>query len=153
MKYIVKPIRRNEAQEFVRRHHRHNKPPVGDLFRTALFCDDDLIGVAIVGRPVSRHLDNGLNCEVIRLCVLDGHRNACSTLYARACRVAKALGYQNIYTYTLITESGSSLRASGFTKDAESPGGQWSCATRPRQLLLPEFQNLRKIRWLRVLNK
>lgn len=36
---------------------------------------EKIVGVAIVGRPVSRYLDNGLTLEVNRLCT-DGTRNA-----------------------------------------------------------------------------
>ena len=72
-----------------------------------------LAGVAIVGRPVSRYLDDGLTLEVNRLCT-DGTKNACSFLYGAAARAAKVLGYHRIVTYILDTESGVSLRASGW---------------------------------------
>ena len=151
-RYQVLPIIQRAAQNFIGQHHRHNKPPRGDLFRCSLWCDQELVGVLMVGRPLARMLQDGLTCEVIRLCVLDGHANACSMLYARAARVARELGYNKIITYTLITEQGGSLRASGWTRENVSDGGQWSRDGRPRQLLLPEFQNLQKVRWSRTLN-
>lgn len=51
-----------------------------------------MIGCAVCGRPVSRHYDNGLTCEINRLCT-DGTYNACSMLYGACCRVAKEMGY------------------------------------------------------------
>lgn len=77
------------------------------------------MGVAIVGRPVSRHLDDGWTLEVNRLCT-DGSRNACSALYAAAWRAARAMGYKRLVTYILESENGASLRAAG-----------WKCVGRP----------------------
>lgn len=73
-----------------------------------------LIGVSCCGRPVSRVLDDGRTLEINRLCCLSGSRDACSMLYSRSCAVAEALGYRKVTTYILESETGSSLRASGF---------------------------------------
>lgn len=153
-RYQIIPIHRKAAQEFIRQHHRHNKPPVCDLYRIALKYKNQIVGVCVVGRPMARALCDGLTAEIVRLCIIDDNnlRNACSMLYARAARIAKAMGYNKIITYTLITEHGSSLRASGFEKEATTSGRQWNTPSRPRQLLLPEFQNLEKVRWSRILN-
>lgn len=88
-------------------------------------------GVAIVGRPVARSLDNGWTLEVNRLCT-DGKRNACSMLYGAAWRTAKALGYRRLITYTLPEEGGASLRATGWRLLGERGGGNWNTPTRPR---------------------
>lgn len=151
-KLKVLPIHQRAARDFITKHHRHNKAPRGDYFRLSLWSETQLVGICMVGRPMARMLQDGLTCEVIRLCVLDGYKNACSMLYARAARIAKAMGYNKIITYTLITEHGSSLRASGFKKEGTTSGGQWNRPSRPRQMLLPEFQNLEKVRWSRILN-
>ena len=95
-------------------HHRHHKPVIGHKFSIGCEQDGTLVGVVITGRPVSRYLDNGLTLEVTRLCTT-GEKNACSMLYAAAARAAKAMGYHKIITYTLETESGSSIRAAGWT--------------------------------------
>ena len=79
------------------------------------------MGVAIVGRPVSRYLDNGLTLEVTRLCTT-GEKNACSMLYSAAARAAKAIGYRKIITYTLDTEAGASIRAAGWTCMGQAGG-------------------------------
>lgn len=112
------PISLSEANTFVATWHRHHKPVVGHKFSIGCEADGRLAGVAIVGRPVSRYLDDGKTLEVNRLCT-DGTKNACSFLYAAAARAARAMGYQRIITYTLDTEGGASLHAAG-----------WCCAGR-----------------------
>lgn len=120
------------AARFVKEHHRHHTPPVGHLFSIGAFDADDMIGVAIVGRPVSRHRDDGLTAEVTRLCVREGARNAASFLLGKSAKAALALGFRRIGTYTLARESGVSLRAAGWVEISKSPGRSWSVPSRPR---------------------
>lgn len=126
----VTPIELSEANAFVSKFHRHHKPVVGHKFSIAV-SNDVVCGVAIVGRPVSRHLDNGLTLEVNRCCT-DGTRNACSMLYAAAWKAAKALGYMRLITYTLPEEGGASLRGAGWTLVGLRGGGNWNVKSRPR---------------------
>jgi hypothetical protein len=119
------------ASAFVSKHHRHHTPPAGHLFSLAAYEDNRLCGVAIVGRPVSRHRDNGLTAEITRLCT-DGTKDAASFLLGRCAKAAFALGFDKIGTYTLARESGSSLRGAGWTLIGERGGGSWSVPSRPR---------------------
>ncbi len=145
-KLSLVPISRAEAHEFVRLHHRHHKPGPGDKFCIAVADDTgEVRGVAIVGRPVARALDDGWTLEVTRLCT-DGAKNACSMLYGAAARAAFAMGYKRIGTYTLPEEGGASLRASGWTLVGEAGGGSWSRSSRPRVDKHPTAQ---KLRWER----
>ena len=121
----------SDAAAFVSEHHRHHTPPVGHLFSLAAYQGDRLCGVAIVGRPVSRHRDDGLTAEVTRLCT-DGTRNAASFLLGKAARAAFALGFQKVGTYTLEREGGASLRAAGWTLIGTAGGGSWSVPSRLR---------------------
>lgn len=121
-----------EANEFVARHHRHHPPVVGHLFSIGAMSGSRLVGVVIVGRPVSRMRDDGLTAEVTRLCT-NGDRNACSFLYGKAAKAAFALGFTRIGTYTLPDEGGASLRASGWKLLGERGGGQWDTPTRRRK--------------------
>jgi hypothetical protein len=122
----------NEANTFVRRHHRHHLSATGHKFSLAVVDDREQIrGVAIMSRPVGRMLDNGLTLEVIRLAT-DGCPNACSALYAAAWRATKALGYSRLITFILDTEPGTSLIAAGWKCLGETRGGSWSRANRPR---------------------
>lgn len=120
------------AAAFVAEHHRHHTPPVGHLFNIGAGRADQLVGVVIVGRPVARRRDDGLTAEITRLCVLDHEPNACSFLYGRAAKAAFALGFIRIGTYTLQRESGTSLRAAGWTLIGETPGRSWSVPSRLR---------------------
>lgn len=128
----LRPLTVSDAKAFVARHHRHNGPPVGGLFAVGVEADGELRGVAIVGRPVARPLDDGWTCEVTRVGT-DGVRNGCSMLYGACARAAKALGYSRAYTYTLAEESGASLRAAGWEMDAELPARPtWDTPARRR---------------------
>jgi hypothetical protein len=125
----IVPCKISEANLFVKNFHRHNKPTVGALFSIGASCGGNLVGVAICGRPVARHFDDGFTVEVNRCCVIDGSpKGTCSALYAAAWRAAKALGYKKIITYTLQSESGASLRGAGWKVLAErkaSDPSQW----------------------------
>ena len=99
------PCSLREANAFVAQHHRHHKPDRGHKFSVALAQDGKTVAVAIVGRPKARHSDDGQTLEVTRL-ASDGTKNACSMLYGAAWRVAKALGYRRLLTYTLGSEPG-----------------------------------------------
>ena len=109
------------AAYFVNRHHRHCKAPMGHKFSIGCWKNGKLVGVAICGRPVARKLDNGTTIEVTRLCTT-GEKNACSKLYSYCAKMAKKQGYKKIITYTLMSESGSSLKASNFILEAENAG-------------------------------
>lgn len=80
----IVPMTLREANAFVEQNHRHHGATVGHKFSIGLSDGEKIVGIAIVGRPVSRHLDDGWTLEVNRLCT-DGTRNACSMLYAAAC--------------------------------------------------------------------
>lgn len=139
----LRPISFRDAQKFVRENHRHNKPPVGHKFSIACYDGDRLCGVAMVGRPVGRYLDDGLTLEVNRYCT-DGTKNACSILYGAAWRAAKALGYKHLVTYTRQSESGASLRAAGWKYDGPAGGTHWTGQRYEQtEMVLDEM----KVRW------
>lgn len=136
MKYDLVPLELKEAQDFVNAHHRHNVAPHRDKFRVGLAFEDELVGVIMVGRPIARHNDDGWTLEAIRCCVLDGHKNACSKLYAAAWRATRNLGYQRLITYTLVSESGTSLVAAGAKVIGQTkarPKG-WDTPSRRRKM-------------------
>lgn len=131
MKLEIVPITQKEANAYVAKFHRHHRPVVGSIFQIAVAKETEVMGVVIVGRPVSRMLDNGWTLEVNRCCT-NGEPNACSMLYAAAWRVAKGLGYKRLITYILSSEPGTSLRAAGWKCIGEAGGGSWSVKSRPR---------------------
>lgn len=132
----VRPMTLADANAFVAEYHRHHKPVRGHKFSLGCMTEGRLAGVAIVGRPVSRYLDDGLTLEVNRLCT-DGTNNACSFLYGAAARAAKTMGYRKIVTYILDTESGISLRAAGWSCAGRAGGKEWTGKRRPSEPLYP----------------
>ncbi len=142
----IRPCDFATARDFVGMHHRHNKPPVGHKFSIACYDGERLCGVCMVGRPVSRYYDDGLTLEVNRCCT-DGTYNACSMLYGAAWRAAKALGYIRMVTYTLQSEPGTSLRASGWICDGDAGGSHWT-GERYRQMDIADvLLSEKKVRW------
>lgn len=143
----IVPITLKAANDFVAQYHRHHKPSVGHKFSIGLNNNDDLIGVAIMGRPVARGSDDGFTIEVARLCT-NGAKNACSMLYQAAARASKELGYKKIQTYILQSESGTSLKASGWQMEATTAGGRWNHTHGSRN---NEHPLEPKQRWVRAL--
>jgi hypothetical protein len=149
VKLVVVPVWHSEANEFVRRLHRHSRPTLPPIFCVGVGDEGGVLrGVAIVGRPVSRHLDDRRTVEILRVCT-DGSRNACSMLYRASQRVARELGYARVVTYTLPEEGGASLRGAGFVCD----GAAGDCAAgwhrRPGRTVEPVGDDLfgGKLRW------
>ena len=127
----VSHIELKEANAYVTANHRHHKAVRGHRFSLACYEDGRLCGVAIVGRPRSRRIDQHMTVEVLRLCS-DGTKNVCSKLYGACRRAAKALGYHRLITYTLADENGKSFLASGFPYCYTNKGGSWNQPGRPR---------------------
>ena len=138
----IVPMYIGDARAFVERHHRHHPPPQGGLFAVGAASGGEVIGVAIVGRPVARRLQDGWTAEVTRLCVLEGYPNACSMLYAACWRAARALGWRRLITYTLPATGGASLRGAGWRLVGERGGGTWNRKDRPRVDRAPTGQKL-----------
>ena len=114
MKLILAHVELREANEYIERLHRHHKRIQGHRFSLGARKSDTwgLAGVVVVGRPVGgQHQDDWV--EVTRCCT-DGTDNACSFLYGAAARAAKSLGFARIQTYILGSETGASLKASGW---------------------------------------
>lgn len=130
----IVPVRFEDACGFVAMWHRHHSPPTGHKFSIGVVTPgDNLVGVAMVGRPTARFLDDGMTLEVNRSAT-DGTPNANSALYGAAWRAAKALGYRRLVTYTQEGESGSSLRGAGWRVVAHRPPRNgWSAPSRPRE--------------------
>ena len=63
---VLIPRTLREANAFVEQNHRHHKPVVGHKFSIGVSDGEKVVGVAIVGRPVGRFLDDGWTLEVTR---------------------------------------------------------------------------------------
>ena len=145
---------RAEVFAAVAKHHRHHEPPQGHKFSVAVYNAGIRVGVAVVGRPVSRQLAAAepRTLEVTRVCTWGAgplRRNAASKLYAAACNRARELGADKVITYTLQDlESGASVAASGFKPEHVTRGESWDRPGRERTDKAPTG---RKIRWARRL--
>jgi hypothetical protein len=128
LKLETRPISFREARTFIDEYHRHHVAPQGNKFSIALYDGDLVVGVIIAGRPISRHQDDQLTLEVTRCCVKEAYKNGVSKLYSSVCRVAEAMGYRRVITYTLTDESGASMRASNFKLMKKTNGGSWNSA-------------------------
>ena len=155
----IRPITLREANAYVAQHHRHNQPTNGHKWSIACYDGERLCGVAICGQPIARKLDDGLTVEIRRVCT-DGTYNACSILYGACSGVARDMGYRRVITYTLISEPGASLKASGFINCGEAGGTSWNMPSRPREVTqltlfgeVRKYPEEKKIRWEKHFNK
>jgi hypothetical protein len=144
----IVPLTLREANDFVELHHRHSARTSNDggKFAIGLYRDSELIGAAIVGRPVARMLQEPGTAELLRCCVsANAPRNATSRLAARARRIWQLMGGRRMVTYTLARESGASMRGAGFLPDGEVPARAWDTPSRRRQSRAIERED--KLRW------
>ena len=140
----ITPCTLTDARAYVNANHRHHKAPVGGLFALAVCAEGGAIcGVAIVGRPVARQLQDGWTAEVTRVAT-DGTPNACSALYGAAWRAARALGWRRLVTYTLASEPGTSLVAAGWRVVGQTQAQSWNRLNRPR---VDKYPLQEKLRW------
>jgi len=151
---MIIPITFEKACRFVNMHHRHHFNSHAHKWSIGYEEEGKLIGVGMIGRPLNRHLDDGLSLEITRVCVLENNPNVCSIIISALCRSAKSMGYKRVYTYTLESESGSSLKGCGFENMATTISKKW---VRHRTIQTKLFTNKldhlleNKIRWGRVL--
>lgn len=145
MSLYILPLDLREANEYVRRHHRHHGPARGCKFAIGVGMEGsaEVRGVAIVGRPVARHLQDGWTLEVTRLAT-DGVKGGCQALYAAAWRAARAMGYRRVITYIVRSESGVSLKAAGWRMVGEVPKRSWHRDLRPR---IDKSEPQERLRW------
>ena len=145
----IVPVELKTANEFVRLFHRHYEPLQTHRFSLGVVNECQvLVGCAIVSRPAARMTSSATTVEVARL-VTNGTDNACSALYGASARVAKHMGYERIQTFILESETGVSLKASGWDLEVITPGGEWSRPSRIRRDINPTDP---KQRWGKILN-
>ncbi len=144
----IVPLTLREANDFVEQHHRHSARTSNDggKFAIGIEVGGELVGAAIVGRPVARMLQRPGAAELLRCCVSSAApRNACSRLEARCKRIWQQMGGTRLLTYTLARESGASLRATGAVREANVDAESWSRPSRRRAARSIEAED--KVRW------
>ena len=140
------PCTVKEARRIIARWHRHLPYVQGGLFAVACVDDAAVLGVAVAGNPCRTWQGTG-RIFISRVATV-GADNACSMLYGSLCRASKALGYREAWTYTLLDEPGTSLRAAGFIDMGLTDGGEWDRPSRRRSAAEEPGP---KRRWLRQL--
>ncbi len=146
----VWPCTVKQAQKYVRRYHRHLPKVGGAMFACAIGTGPGVKswgGVGLVGTGAQEW--EGTGRAIITRVATKGVANGCSMLYGALARAAKALGYVEVWTYTLPEEPGTSLLASSFVDMGLSDGGEHDRASRPRA---PAVRADTKRRWMRVLS-
>jgi hypothetical protein len=147
----IVPLHLRQANELVKRLHRHHKPI--RVAKWSIGCEENgvLIGAAICMRPACIALDDGKTIEVARL-VTDGTLHACSMLYGACARIARDMGFEKIQTYILDSEPGTSLRASGWDLEKVECGGtaQGYRTNRPNGHEITDVTLLTKQRWAKT---
>jgi len=153
----VVPATLTDANRYVKLFHRHCEPVIGAQYALAVTDAAGLVrGVAILGRPIARMLDVGIDGGMkrriieVRRVATDGTKNVNSMLYGAARRLAREAGYEKIITYILETEPGTGLLADGWICVAESGQKQWDNRSRYRER--KPIHDLRKFRWECTLN-
>ena len=149
MSLKIKPIHLKQANEYVKKFHRHNLPTAGGKFAISCYDENRLCGVAICGRPTARNADDGATIEIYRCCT-DGTRNACSKLYGACCRIAQDMGYVKVITYILASENGASVKASNFICEEHKAGLLKQTGARQKHTVVAPTEY--KQRYVRILN-
>jgi hypothetical protein len=148
VKITVVPVTVPVANRYVTSLHRHHQPLPGGFawFCIAAIAGERACGVAVCGRPVNRNNDDGQTIEVLRL-ACDGTPNVPSALLGACVRAAKAMGAARIITYTLESESGISLRAAGWTREADGIRTFWHTGNTRARAVERDHMQASKVRW------
>ena len=144
----VIPVTLPKANDYVSQLHRHHAPiPAGFVWLcVAAVVDGTVRGVAISGRPTNRNNDDTQTVEVLRVAA-DGTANVPSALLGACARAARAIGARRIITYTLDSESGSSLRGAGWVLESQGITSSWMKGTSRRTAVMRPLMDEKKARW------
>jgi hypothetical protein len=142
------PLTLPQANAVVARLHRHHAPLPGGFswWSVGVVSNSIVVGAAIAGRPTNRNNDDGQTVEVQRVAT-DGTPHVPSMLLGSCARAAKAIGARRIITYTLSSETGSSLKGAGWVHESEGIRSWWTTGTtRSRAVDRPHMEET-KVRW------
>jgi len=154
----LRPLSLKETNTRVSEWHRHHKPVRGHKFAVGAFVGGEIAGVAIVGRPSARALDDGLTFELTRLATPENAvPHVASKLIAACWRAARAMGVRKMVSYTRADEPGTCYRAAGWEPVAKVNGREWpgeATDQKRARLFLPGFRKqatevVDRIRWER----
>jgi hypothetical protein len=144
MSLRLRPWTVKQAKTWVREVHRRLPNVQGALWAVSVREADRVVGAALVGHPARVWMADNARLSVLRVAVLEGHPNACSMLYGACSRAARAMGAEDLVTYTHLDEPGPSLRAAGWIDGGLTGGGEHS---RPSRRRAPAVDANPKRRW------
>lgn len=144
MSLRLRPWTVRQAIPFVASVHRRLPVVQGALWAVSVRNEKDVVGCALVGHPARVWMVDSATLAVLRVACREGYRNACSMLYGACSRAARAMGAENLVTYTHLDEHGTSLRAAGWIDGGLTDGGEWGRPSRQRALALDGAE---KRRW------
>lgn len=149
-RYTAIPVSFRYAADYVNYLHRHNVAPQGHKFSIALQSVEGwTVGVMIASEPKARHQNDGYTLELNRCCSDPRYHNVCSALNGKAVRMGREIGYTRFISYTLLSESGITLKAVGFKKDGIVKGKATGWDNLSRRRLMPErYPTGDKQRWV-----
>ena len=123
-KLIHHRVKLEQAQRFISAVHRHSEPLKRHMFTIGAseqgVADINFLydGIVSIDNPSSAWSQYDFVAEIRRLAVTEyAPKNTASFLLGKAKQACFALGYELIVTYTKGYESGSSLKAAGFSAD------------------------------------
>ena len=127
-------VKKADALAFVEATHRRLPRVQGAMWCVSLRSGSEVVGVALVGHPSQEQTTPEYDhLRVLRVAVREGYKNGCSMLYGACWRAARAMGCASMDTFTHLDEPGTSLRASGWTEDGVTAGGEYGRTSRPRK--------------------
>lgn len=144
MNLRLRPWTVKQAKPFIRRVHRKLKRVQGGLWAVSVRLGASVIGCAVVGHPARELMEDDATLAVLRVAAIEGYPNACSMLYGACSRAARAMGADNLVTYTHAVEHGASLKAAGWIFGGMTDGGEHDREGRQRPLAIDP---LPKRRW------
>jgi hypothetical protein len=147
----LRPLTLAEANDIVRRWHRHHDPVLNCIVRIGAEIDGALVGCVIVERPKAAALCNGTTYEVTRLCCDGAHRNTGSALLGAAWGAMRSMGCRRLVSYTRVDEDGTCYRAAGWLAVALVDGRGWNTGNKADRwlpgLYEPSTEIVDRVRW------
>ena len=107
--WVFKPqietgVPQSEVKDFINKHHRHLNASLGDKFRVVIRngVGNKVIACAMMGRPVSRFLDNGKTLEI---CFSRSKRKCTSTSCTCGNFNSIFYNYRHLYIHPILSAS------------------------------------------------
>lgn len=132
----VRQIPFTVARRIIEQNHYLRYAPCGCKFCLGVFCDTDLMGVLIWGRPIARLEDQSNTLELARMFLFDSPKNSESRTLGLSERwIRHNRREQRLIAYTDIEQghTGTIYRAANWQEIKRVPAGTWTRKNRPNR--------------------